>query len=302
MNSVLLEDLERITDAGFGMEALDGASVLVTGATGLVGSMLVKTLLYLNRFRGMKIHVLALIRDREKANLVFGEFAAFPGLVFASGDLNDPDFTVTGEIDYIFHAAAVTTSRVMIEKPVETIHTAVNGTDRMLRLAAVKKVKSFVYLSSMEMYGSFPKGFGDVTEEQLGTLNLLSVRSNYPESKRLCENLCVAYEQEYGVPVKIARLAQTFGAGILPGENRVFAQMAQSVIDGKDIVLHTRGLSEGNYTYLSETVAALLVILLHGANGEAYNVANEACHTTIAGMAEMVADRIAGERFGLSMI
>lgn len=98
--------------------------------------------------------------------------------------------------------------------------------------------------------------------------------------------------REYGVKVKIARLAQTFGAGILPGENRVFAQFAKSVISGRDIVLHTRGLSEGNYCYTRDCVLGLFIILLCGENGEAYNVANPKSHTTIAEMAHMVADKI----------
>lgn len=129
-------------------------------------------------------------------------------------------------------------------------------------------------------------------KETIGYINPLKVRSNYPESKRLCENMCVAYMREYGVKVKIARLAQTFGAGILPGENRVFAQFAKSVISGRDIVLHTRGLSEGNYCYTRDCVLGLFIILLCGENGEAYNVANPKSHTTIAEMAHMVADKI----------
>jgi nucleoside-diphosphate-sugar epimerase len=127
----------------------------------------------------------------------------------------------------------------------------------------------------------------------LGFVNPLVVRSNYPESKRMCENLCVAYNSEYGVPVKIARLAQTFGAGVLPSENRVFAQFARSAMEKKNIVLHTTGKSEGNYAYLSETIMAIMLILLKGKNAEAYNVANEECHTTIADMAKMVAEEIA---------
>ena len=105
--------------------------------------------------------------------------------------------------------------------------------------------------------------------------------------------MCIAYLSEYGVPVKIARMAQTFGAGILPGENRVFAQFARSVIENKDIILHTPGKSEGNYCYTRDAVSALLFILLKGINGEAYNVSNEKTHITIAGMASLVASDIA---------
>ena len=174
--------------------------------------------------------------------------------------------------------------------------TAVDGTRNMLELAREKKVKAFVYVSSMEVYGSFTDLGHDVTEEDLGYINPLALRSNYPESKRLCENMCIAYFSEYGVPVRMARLAQTFGPGILPGENRVFAQFARSAIKGEDIVLHTKGLSEGNYCYTSDTVKGLLTIALAGKNGEAYNVSNPETHTTIADMAQMVCRDIAGGR------
>lgn len=106
-------------------------------------------------------------------------------------------------------------------------------------LARKKHVEAFVYVSSMEVYGVFSNLGRDVTEEDMGFIDPLSVRSNYPESKRLCENMCVAYYQEYAVPVRIARLAQTFGAGILPGENRVFAQFVRSVMNGNDCIAHT---------------------------------------------------------------
>ena len=144
----------------------------------------------------------------------------------------------------------------------------------------------------MEVYGAFNES-KVIKEEEMGFINPLKVRSNYPECKRMCENMCIAYFNEYGVPVKIARLAQTFGAGILPGENRIFAQFAKSVIDGKDITLHTEGKSEGNYCYTRDCMTGLLTILLKGKNGEAYNVSNPETHTNIAGMAELVAKKIA---------
>lgn len=208
------------------------------------------------------------------------------------GDILD-GICITEDVDYIIHCASVTASKMMIEKPVETIATALQGTKNILDFAVQKKCKSFVYVSSMEVYGSFSGENNSVTEEDIGYLNPLKIRSNYPESKRMCENMCIAYMAEYGVSVRIARLAQTFGAGILPGENRVFAQFARSVIRNENIVLHTKGLSEGNYCYTSDTCLALLVLLEKGTNGEAYNISNPDTHTTIANMARMVCDKIA---------
>lgn len=113
-------------------------------------------------------------------------------------------------------------------------------------------------------------------------------------AKRMAEHMCYIYNKEYGVPVKIARLAQTFGPGILPGETRIFGQLARCVILKQDIILHTAGVSSGNYCYLADCLCGVITIMLKGNNGEVYNVVNEECCTTIRAMAEMVANEVAG--------
>ena len=283
---VLEEDLQYIANYDLPYDRLKGKTVLVTGATGLIGVSLVRALLAIG-----DIKVIALVRNAEKAKNIYGDkIGQFLKLHVA--DVVDK-IKIEEAVDYIFHCASVTASKVMIEKPVETLLTSVEGTKNILNLAWEKRCASVVYVSSMEVYGAFDES-REVGEETLGYIDPLKVRSNYPESKRLCENLCVAYCSEFGVPVKIARLAQTFGAGILPGENRVFAQFARSAIKGEDIVLHTKGLSEGNYCYTRDCVTGLLTILLKGTDAAAYNVSNPAAHTTIVEMAALVAEKIAG--------
>ena len=309
-SSVYREDLQRISESSvIDFSALKGSTVLITGATGLVGSNLVRTFLYLNAVRGLDMQIVALIRNREKAEQIFGDLRnGSPALrqitdsclTFEICNLTEAsaeEICAGRDVDYIFHTAGITASKLMVTKPAETLDASILGTRTILQLAAKKKCRSVVYLSSMEMYGTCSTD--PVTEKDLGYIDPLKVRSNYPESKRLCDNMCIAYLSEYQVPVKIARLAQTFGAGILPTENRVFAQFARSVRKGEDIVLHTKGLSDGNYCYLSDAIEALLVILLKGSNGEAYNVANEAAHTTIADMAKMVCEKISGGKSGV---
>lgn len=296
-DTILMEDLRIIAESDIPVSDFDGKTVLVTGATGLVGANMVRALLAINAYRNSDIHVLALVRNPEKAKRLLGED---PNLRVVVADLTgnvSEAFSDIDRVDYIFHAAAVTSSKMMVQEPVRTIRTSIDGTDNILRLAMTKYCRGMVYLSSMEVYGDVEKyktDTSDVAEEDIGYLDPVKVRSDYPESKRMCENLCVAYAAQFNVPVKIARLAQTFGAGILPGESRVFAQFAGSVIEGKDIILHTRGLSEGNYCYLRDTIRALLILAVKGEDGQACNIANEECHTTIAGMAQMVCDRIAG--------
>lgn len=298
-NGILQEDLDSIAAADLPYEQLRGNSILVTGATGLIGSLLVKSLLCINRTNHLDLHVIGLVRNTEKAKEIYKDILGREDFQLIKADVTAAaaghlNAVIPEQIDYLFHCAAVTTSKLMVEKPVETIDAAIIGTKNMLELARLSGCKGFVYISSMEVYGSVdsPK----VTEDQLGYIDVLRVRSNYPETKRMCENMCIAYMAEYGIPVKIARLAQTFGAGILPWENRVFAQFARAAMTGTDIVLHTKGLSEGNYCYTADCMRGLLMILLQGKAGEAYNVVNEETHTTIADMARMVAEEITNGR------
>lgn len=287
--NILKDDLEYITNFNLPYQKLKEHTVLVTGATGLIGFQLIKALLAIGNIR-----IIALISNMDKAKRIYTN-EEMQNISFVIGDIVGK-INIDMDVDYIFHCAAVTTSKIMINNPVETIITSVNGTNNILKLALEKNSKSVVFISSMEMYGAFNSNVGEITEETIGYIDPLELRSNYPESKRLCENMCIAYLHEYNVPVKIARLAQTFGAGILPWENRVFAQFARSVLNETDIVLHTKGLSEGNYCYTSDCITGLFTILLKGENGEAYNISNPKNHTTIANMAKMVVENIANNK------
>jgi nucleoside-diphosphate-sugar epimerase len=183
----------------------------------------------------------------------------------------------------------------MIAHPVEVTQSIINTTQNVLELARRCSIKSMVYLSSMEVYGDINCSYGSrVSETELGNIDILNTRSCYPLGKRMAENICYSYYKEYGIPVKIARLAQTFGRGILPTDNRVFAQFARAARDGKNIVLNTKGNSMGNYCGMEDAIAGIMTILVHGTDGEAYNVVNEVNTMTIRQMAELVCNEISG--------
>lgn len=286
-DAVLQKDLERIADSDMiDWETLRGKTVLVTGATGLIGSILARALVCAGARRGLDVRVFAAVRNREKAKKLFGEFLD-QGLELLICDILSP-IELPATLDYIVHGASVTTSKDFVDHPVETILTALKGTEHLLELAREKQVKGMVYLSSMEAYGVVDAEHYNVRETDYGYIDPLQPRSSYSESKRMAEGLCGAYAHEYQLPVKTVRLAQTFGAGIPEGENRVFAQFARSILSGQDIVLHTDGSKAHCYCYTSDAVLGILKVLLDGVPGEAYNVSNEETFSTIREMAQML--------------
>ena len=191
------------------------------------------------------------------------------------------------KFQYVVHCASPTSGLYMTEHPVETFAFTIDSTKQLLELSRKSGVKSIVYVSSLEFYGQNDND-DVITEGFQGYLDTQSPRSSYPLGKRAAEYLCTAYALEYGVPVKIARLTQTFGAGISPDDNRVFAQFARSVISNTDIVLHTTGDSAKPYCYTIDSISAILYILIKGENGNAYNVANDDTYISIKEMADFI--------------
>lgn len=280
MNKVLFQDVREFASCFKLADELSNSSFLITGATGLIGSTLIYCLLEL----GNDIRIIAPVRNRQKAVSLLDNNAEKIELIEC--DLLSFDYSSIGDVDYVVHCAAPTSSKFFVEHPVETFDTIIKATSALLEYAKNNPVKGFVYLSSLEVYGSISDDSKPITEDVQGYWNPMSVRSSYPVAKRAAENLCCAYAIQYGVPVKVARLTQTTGAGIAKDDNRVIAQFVRLASEGKDIILHTTGESARPYCYTTDAISALLYILLHGMSGEAYNVANEDTFISAKGMAE----------------
>ena len=287
MNKTVEEDVSQFVKSFALSSQLSDSTFLVTGATGLIGSSLIRCLSALNK----QIEVIAPVRNLGKAEDLFGECSK-EKIHFIECDLVEYDYSQLGKIDYIVHCAAPTSSKFFVEHPVETFEIIVDGTKKMLQLARQKQVKGMVYLSSLEVYGELQDDSCSIKEDFQGYLDPMSVRSSYPMAKRATENLCCLYASEYDVPVKIARLTQTTGAGIAKDDSRIIAQFARLAAHGQDIVLHTTGESARPYCYVTDSVSALLYVLLKGTSGESYNVANESTYISARGMAEYIHEHI----------
>lgn len=265
---------------------LNGKTIFISGATGLIGSNLTATLLTYAAQAAPPPRIIALVRDKAKAESLFAPFPA-GNLTLQEGDVTKP-ITCEQPVDYIIHAASQTGSKAFVNAPVDTINVALDGTRHMLELAKDKQAKGFVYLSTMEVYGA-PETEEKIDETHSTNLNPMAVRCCYPESKRLCEALCAAYHAQYATPTTVLRLTQTFGPGVHYDDGRVFADFARCAIEGRDIVLHTMGDTERNYLYTADAVSAIIKLLTSGQAGQAYNAANEETYCSIYDMARLVA-------------
>ena len=283
-NQILTEDIQKFAETFELWKQLQGKTFLVTGATGLIGSILIRCLLELNRQKNLAIEVIAVVRDLEKAKMVFErDFRQIEFKQIALADISKD--TIGTDVDYIIHLASPTASKYFVDHPVETLRTSIEGTTVVLDYARIAQIESMVFASSLEVHGTNVDD-KSIDESFQGYVNPLDVRSSYNMGKRAAECLCHAFAKEYGVPAKIARLTQTTGAGITKDDNRIIAQFARLAAEGKDIILHTTGEAARPYCYTMDAISAILYILLRGESGEAYNVANEETYISAKDMAE----------------
>ena len=291
----LIRDMQNICNTkSIDWERLRGKTVLVTGATGLIGTSLVNGLAYASREHGLNIRIICVVRDMKKARRRLHEDAILKmAYLDQKIELDEP-------VAYIVHAANPTSSRFFINNPVETIKFAVGSTTSLLELAREKNAEGFVYLSSMEVYGYPEKGHA-VSEDEVAGFNTTVTRNCYPQSKQICEMLCKSYQSEYGVPAKIVRLTQTFGPGVEYNDGRVFAEFMRCAVEKKDIILHTTGGTERCYLYTADAATAILTILTKGEPGEAYTAANPNTYCSILDMAKLVAADIADNEIAVKI-
>lgn len=286
---VVEEDLARIVASDLPWNELEGATVLVTGANGFVPAYLVETLLYRNESTGgVPTKVLALVRNREKAGRRFAAYQGRPDLEFVVQDVCEP-LKIGEPVHYIVHAASQASPKYYSIDPAGTINPNVVGTWRLLELARESHCRGFLFISSGEVYGHFATPPpASVSEEMFGSLDPMDLRSCYGEGKRAGEAMCRAWSHQHGIAAKSARLGHTYGPGMDLQDGRVFADFVGNIVRGENIVMKSEGLVSRPFCYLTDAVAGMLMILLKGVAGEAYNLMNDEAEARIIDLAEIL--------------
>lgn len=277
-----LNDIDHVLTLIPPFAPLDGCNILITGATGLIGSCIVDILM---RPAKRTYHLTATGRNMERAQKRFSNYLDDKGFTLLRYDVNNP---LEGDTcyDYIIHAASNASPNFFLNHPVEVMTSNINGVAHLMQYGIAHGMRRMLYVSSGEVYGkSNVKIF---KEQDNGYVDCTSVRSCYPSAKRAAETLCVSFAQEYKTEVVIARPCHTYGPHFTEDDNRAYAQFLRDTLQGHDIVLKSKGDQIRSWIYVVDCASALLHILLEGASGEAYNVADKHSVLTIKQFAEAI--------------
>lgn len=286
-----MEDICNTTKIDLPWNLFQDKSIMLSGATGLIGSFLVDVILQKNVTDELNCTVYALVRNETKAKERFGKFVDDPHLIFILYDAKYPINRGDLEtIDYIFHLAANTHPMLYATDPIGTIATNIMGLQNLLDFAVEHHTKRFIFASSNEVYG---ENRGDVelfTEDYCGYIDCNTLRAGYSESKRCGEALCQAYKAQKGLDICIARLTRTYGPTMRMSDTKAISQFIKKGVAGENIVLKSKGTQYYSYTYMADAVGGLLWILLAGENGQAYNIADINGDITLKDLASIIAE------------
>jgi len=273
LHPIIKEDLAFIAGHPLDWNRLKGAGVLISGANGFLPSYLVEALLHLNETKQLGLTVLALVRNADKARKRFAHHQGRRDLQLIVQDVSEPlSIPEDLRVDYIVHAASQASPMYYSIDPIGTQNANIFGTTNLLRLAKEKNVKSFLFFSSGEVYGELREEQIPTREDDYGSMNPMILRSCYGESKRMGENICVCWMHQHKVPVKIVRPFHTYGPGMDLNDGRVFADFVSDMVHNRNIVMKSAGTDTRAFCYLADATLGFLQVLLHGKDGEAYNV------------------------------
>lgn len=293
-NALYQCDIAQASDMDLPWEKLNNKTILLTGATGMIASVIIDILMRQNKEHNRCIQIYAISRKEQKARERFDAYWNEPTFTWCSHDINNslPEF---GNINYILHAASNTHPRAYASDPIGTITANVQGTYQSLDYAIGHGCERFLFFSSVEIYGENRNDVDKFDERYLGYIDCNTVRAGYPESKRLGEALCNAFAEQKGQDFVIGRFSRVYGPTMSMEDSKAVAQMIKKAVAGENIVLKSEGNQLYSYTYAVDAASAALYLLLKGESRSAVNVVDSASDICLRDLAALLAEEAEAE-------
>ncbi|NLX64573.1 MAG: NAD-dependent epimerase/dehydratase family protein [Clostridiaceae bacterium] len=292
MDPIIKEDARIIADFDLPWDRLKGKTVLISGSNGYVPSYFVHAFLMRNDLYNAGIKVIALCRNKERANNRFKDYLDRDDFSLVIQDVCDP-IDIAGDIHFLIHAASPSGARERHNNPVITFNANVLGAINMLELSREKNAEGFLLVSSVDVYGM--TGSADrLTETDVGTIDGLNIRNAYSCGKRAAETISACYCAQYGIPVVIVRPTQIMGPGIDLNDGRLHIDFISQILKNRKIVLKSDGQAKRSFMYITDAITGMLTAMLKGIPGEAYNVASEEGEATVLELASLALSLIGG--------
>jgi nucleoside-diphosphate-sugar epimerase len=273
-------------------DAYSGSTVLVTGATGLIGSAIVYTLLE----RG-DVRVIAASRSQDKLNTCFGRYFEHRNFSTIVQDASQP-LHVQEPVHYIFHAAGPIASNIIRHKPLQVISPNLFGLQNCLEFLREQKeyrgiLGRIIIFSSATVYGHRIGENTSVCEDDTQLAEALNERTAaYSEVKRMAEVLGLAYSREYSMDVVIARFSYVYGCPEIEPATAFF-DIANKVLCGEDIEILNPEQAILDYIFVTDAVNGVLQVGARGRRGEAYNISSNGelgCYVSMDQLAKHMID------------
>jgi UDP-glucuronate decarboxylase len=271
---IIIEDSNQIIHEKLPWNNLLNKKILITGATGFIASNLINFLFILNKEKKLNLRVVGFVRDLDKANEKFKHIEDSNFLTFTDKSILEP-INISEDFNYIFHMASIASPKYFQEDPIGVTLPNTLGTINLLNLADKNNLDKFIFFSTSGVNGFVDDNIRPISEDKFGGLDPIKQENCYLESKRMGENLCIAWYKQKKIPIQIVRPAITYGPGVSLDDGRSYADFINCIVTNKDITLFTKGEAIRNFCYISDFISGLFYVLFKGNNGEAYNVSTE---------------------------
>lgn len=281
--SVIIKTLDR--------SRILGKTFFITGSTGALARYCVRVLMKLAEENPDRpCRVIAQCRNLEKAGKMWSDYLDDPNFIMLKGSVEEK-VKYEGAVNYILHAACVSTTSFFYTNPVEIASANAIGTYNLLQFAKEKNVEGFLFFSSGAVYGGPTKD-----NVSYNGLEPLDYRNCYNMSKRLGENLCADFAQEYNIPAKVIRIGHTYGPYIDLNDGHLYSDFVKSIINNQDLEIKGDGHGYIGMTYITDAVTAFFKVLFEGKISTPYVVHNDDEQMTVEQFAIYLTQKVFPER------